>query len=873
MATLPVNDRLTGPFIATAGQTDFPADFPLLVIPGTDPEDGVVLRVVPVVGADVEVTGDGFDIVDVASGGFTVRLVTPSIGGERVWIIGRLAQARMRALASGGAVRTDVLEDDARESAAKQQEMARDISLTLRVAPGETPPDAGALADLAEAAPAAVAAAAEATAAAAEAVGATVNKLDKELPATSPDVFDGGYSANVILDKPHIPDRFGATPAMLEGLEDATAVIQRMLDASQDNAKDRLKPLDLGAGKFVFDGQATIDLGNYEGSVLRITGAGNNGTKLVMDRLNRVGGIKINRPNNMEHVHVSDVAFCSVLPQDDWVFPAMSFDPDDNNGIALHITTDITPGSPGYGLQDDRAVRVERVHIHGIGPNSGEAHYVGVWGEAGIRIDYAWFPIIRDCAWRGVYQPAFDAAHAGNNQHCLLLNHNYAPEIEACLFNGYWGVGAANVGKEPNGTPSERFPHRWEGGRVRHCIFGGMLTDGLVLSHNFVPGTTLQSPGFQILDNHINARRFGVRINGHRQIQITGNEFYAQTEPFAGEPLQAGVHLSDCGTIDAANNMFDEPGRYISDDEAWCAYRLEDDVVGFHCDDRMAHGGIGVRVGAGQVSRSLDIAIRKRGKAITGVWAPLKLVVDKSASAVFSEEIDQDLWDVKRFVSRTADTNVSPIFQIDRERDDFGAVSAPKLGALSWGGLNSAGARIDALWMEGAMERNTAGNEATGVVLGGYVNGLFGSFIGVSGSSGQMFINVGQVIHSSANSNNVFARPRYELYRDRTDYATKPDAKLAEYAFAGRDSAGEKIVTSLIEGSFKSNLAGLATSIMRFVTLQDGVVFQPLVLEGDHAIIDELWTGSVTLQNGLTPVGYVTLRDTFGSPYKVLVTA
>ncbi|WP_167493300.1 hypothetical protein [Brevundimonas vancanneytii] len=34
MAALPDNDRLAGPFVATAGQTDFPADFPLLKAAG-----------------------------------------------------------------------------------------------------------------------------------------------------------------------------------------------------------------------------------------------------------------------------------------------------------------------------------------------------------------------------------------------------------------------------------------------------------------------------------------------------------------------------------------------------------------------------------------------------------------------------------------------------------------------------------------------------------------------------------------------------------------------------------------------------------------------------------------------------------------------
>lgn len=845
MAALPDNDRIAGPFIAVAGQTDVPADFPLIRI------EGLRLRIERNGAALPIETYPDVDAFDRTGLGFTARRAVAFSPGDRVWVYSELPPERDRQHTPNGAVRSATLEADAMEAQAQLQEARRDLGQAIRVAPGETPPDPGDIVPAFD--------------------KANKNLANTELAPTSPAVFDEPVAANVILDKPHVPERFGATPGMIEGLADATTVIQRMLDATQQDEKDKLKPLELGAGRFVMDGQCAIDLGNYSGSILNIRGAGNNGTKLVMDRLNRAGGIKINRPNNMEHVHVSDLAFCSVLPQDDFVFPGQPYDPADNNGIGLWITTDIMPGSPGYGVQDDRAVRVERIHFHGIGPNSGEAHYVGVWGEAGVRIDCAWFPIIRDCTWRGVFQPEFETAHVGNNQHCLLLNHNYAPEIEACLFNGYWGIGVANIGLEPDGTPNERFVWRWEGGRIRHCIFGGLLLDGMVLTHNFEPGTTLMSPGFQILDNHVNARRNGVRMNGHRQVQITGNEFYAQNNPLVGAPLQAGVYLSDCGTIDASNNLFDEPGRYVSDDDAWCAYRLENNVDGFHCDDRMAHGGIGVRIGTAQTATNLDISIRKRGKSINGLWAPLKTVVNKADASVFSEEIDQGLWDVKRFVSRTKDTNVSPVFQIDRERGDFGTVTAPKLGAISLGGLNSAGTRRDALWIEALMERNTAGNEASGVIVGGYVNGQFVSFLSFSGSSGQAFMNIGQVIHTSNNSNNVFARPRYELFRDLPNYATVSNARLGEYAFAGKNSAGAKVLTSVMESYFVSNAAANETSGLRFSTLHNGAVVQPLVLQGDHAVIDNLWTGSVTLQGGLTPVGYVSLRDTFGNAYRVMV--
>lgn len=139
MAALAENDRLTGPFVAVAGQVDFPADFPLIEGPD-DPLGSCAVVVRLRAGSRVELTHAQFTVPAASDNGFTARLNVPAQAGDTYWIMGRQRQARARAHVPNGAIRTPTLESDAREAAAKAQEAARDLALTMRVPVGEVPP-------------------------------------------------------------------------------------------------------------------------------------------------------------------------------------------------------------------------------------------------------------------------------------------------------------------------------------------------------------------------------------------------------------------------------------------------------------------------------------------------------------------------------------------------------------------------------------------------------------------------------------------------------------------------------------------------------------------------------------------------------------
>lgn len=144
MAALPENDRIAGPFIATAGQTDFPADFPLL------DSVGLRARIVRETGS-IDLEDPAIVAVASSDAGFTARMAAPCFVGDRVWIYSALPAARSRAHTPNGAVRTRTLEDDAEGMQAQLQELRRDLGRTVRVDIGQPLPSPGDIIDAAEA--------------------------------------------------------------------------------------------------------------------------------------------------------------------------------------------------------------------------------------------------------------------------------------------------------------------------------------------------------------------------------------------------------------------------------------------------------------------------------------------------------------------------------------------------------------------------------------------------------------------------------------------------------------------------------------------------------------------------------------------------
>lgn len=134
MGTIAANDRMTPVYLATAGQVDFPVDFPAIAFDGdyvglfaTRTRDGVSTLL------DL----NDFSVVAPGVNGFTARLVAPAVAGDTLIFFGDLPNSRPRAHQAGGATRTEILEGDAAQLMAAVQELQRDAKRTVRAPIGE----------------------------------------------------------------------------------------------------------------------------------------------------------------------------------------------------------------------------------------------------------------------------------------------------------------------------------------------------------------------------------------------------------------------------------------------------------------------------------------------------------------------------------------------------------------------------------------------------------------------------------------------------------------------------------------------------------------------------------------------------------------
>ena len=133
--TIPVNDRREA-FIASAGQTVFPYDFPVYAA-----ADLQVRRVrsgtetVLTLAVDYTVTGAGLQA------GGNVTLTTPALAGDQITILSAQPASRLSAYSAAGDLRADALNADFNRLWIVQQQLADLFTRVLRLPPTDPPTD------------------------------------------------------------------------------------------------------------------------------------------------------------------------------------------------------------------------------------------------------------------------------------------------------------------------------------------------------------------------------------------------------------------------------------------------------------------------------------------------------------------------------------------------------------------------------------------------------------------------------------------------------------------------------------------------------------------------------------------------------------
>jgi hypothetical protein len=139
MTTLALSTRLSPQFVATAAQTDFPADWPAFTDSG-GAYTGLYVRQVRAGIATILDLGS-FSVVGATDDGFTARLNAGAQAGDLIQVFGLLPAERDRAHAPGGQIRTDTLEADADWFEAQAQELTRDVGRAIRTPLGSATVD------------------------------------------------------------------------------------------------------------------------------------------------------------------------------------------------------------------------------------------------------------------------------------------------------------------------------------------------------------------------------------------------------------------------------------------------------------------------------------------------------------------------------------------------------------------------------------------------------------------------------------------------------------------------------------------------------------------------------------------------------------
>ncbi|MEW4371773.1 glycosyl hydrolase family 28-related protein [Paenibacillus kandeliae] len=501
---------------------------------------------------------------------------------------------------------------------------------------------------------------------------------------------------------------------------------------------DTLYSLFFPAGRYLMNSRVSLTLPGtlstklYNG--ISIYGIGNNGSKLIAGANNADGLFKITMPTYKHFVWVRDINFVSNLDQNTGVSK--------NNGIGLWITSPNDPGKVTPGLNSDYTVIVEDCHWHSDKVDEGDAQSrSGVWYRC-LQIDFAYVPIVQRCQFRSPLDSASPTYTGSNHDAAIHMQHCYAPDIRHNTIDGYYAAACRNIGTV---TSTSQASGSWEGGFFVNNLVANAL-DGLVITHAFTSEPNLYEPGFHLLGNHINVRRFGTRIKYHGLIVISDNYcFVAPSQP-GTETLPAVFYLEQATTVNIHGNQFDSTGFYNSDTNASVAIRIDGYSSGIFINgNQFNHGGVSIYNNNVQSTNTTDTprSIISSNNAWIGKknssWAQNVKYVDLTRNMLIWEPTQNANQDQMEFTSRTTNASNSPKLVLKRLRSDYATnktdVPLTAIGAI---GLNDQGGEKEFAKIRMEATNNSNGAERGSIVFTILVNGSEQQIMKMNGFNGAL---------------------------------------------------------------------------------------------------------------------------------------
>ncbi len=469
---------------------------------------------------------------------------------------------------------------------------------------------------------------------------------------------------------------------------------------------------------------------------ISVTGDGPQSSYFVADESNADGLIKLTSNFNAEVWQVYGISLLSALPADSAT----------NNGVALEISSSLSPGTPGFGSHRRRSVRIENVYIGAYANGLRDLAFDGNF-EKGIYLANKWWAYITDVYINGDTPSNMFTNFYGPRQpdpseipsegelmkyeltgrtHAIHFKDCYSPVMTEIYVNGFWRYGVKIEGRDAGVAPND-----FEDFRIADSFLVGMdvafevwhaddLSDGVHFDR-------LHEPGGAISNCHINAHTYGIRLRLHRQVVVSGVYFYTpRGRGLANyEGLPSALFLDGADDITVIGCLFLEPGFYLDQDNATCGIRTAGRVTANIVGTTFAHGGIGIRTdgdGEGSVTVTSSQFV---GATVDDVWATFVPRVD-NAGILAEAYVERKGGDQpgSQHVVRSSGTGVgSPVRSILRsERPDYATTSDPILGDWQVAGPNASGTEVTASVIRTRLHDNADGGEVSGLdffALGG----------------------------------------------------------------------------------------------------------------------------------------------------------
>ena len=481
--------------------------------------------------------------------------------------------------------------------------------------------------------------------------------------------IDGGLYillANGLVAKGIFPKNY-YTPlqwgAVRDGVTDASPEIQIALDAVIGIDGGRLH---FPAGDYLMNSVVSFTSDNLE---FMISGDGVEVTRFIVPGTNTDG--------------VFDFTFTQRLSQ-------MTFKDFTALADGLGCGTAIKLTQPEGGNRHNRTVYINRVEVKG---NDITQDYF----NTGINLTGAWRPLLDAVIVGGPYGPGVSDDLSNTSP---LYYADVGINVDDCysffVNNSYVWSAKIGISSQSSGASEE------EGGRVINTNIVGVRT-GVIYTR------TAQEPGLRVVDNHINSRDYGIRLDGAKFVRIAGNLMYNEdiSEEFTGTPID--MFLENTSAIDIEGNIFQFAGS---------SKRINVSVLADpNADDITIRGNIFTSL----ADTAIRIALSATNLVVMGnqyVGAITTKIDDLSGNASILERFGDSRTGVQ---SSSDGAVVGPIFEL--YRDSGTPADFDDIGAISFVGKNSAIQDYEYAQMKTMIGDSSDGTESSQVSILTSLNG------------------------------------------------------------------------------------------------------------------------------------------------------